>query len=228
MEKKYELTNDTKLVDCRALSRIRALKSFSTVVKGDLGGWVESDANLSQDGNCWVYDNAVVYGDARVRGNAKVSDTARVLGTANVFGNAWVSERAEVFGNTRVDGHALVCGASYVYGQAHITDYAKVYGNAMVHSHARVYNQAKVNCTLVGYAGGEKVYREPPIYIQGSRFPIGVCDGTLVRSGCITKPIEWWEENITRCAEKHNYPPENVKEYKIYVKLIRVWLDAQE
>ena len=47
---KYELTNETKQVDDVTLYRIRALKDFADVKTGDLGGWVQSTANLSQEG----------------------------------------------------------------------------------------------------------------------------------------------------------------------------------
>ena len=64
--KKYELTSETKDFMGRTLYRIRALVSFDDVRAGDLGGWVEAEKNLGQDGNAWVYGNARVCGDARV------------------------------------------------------------------------------------------------------------------------------------------------------------------
>ena len=82
MSKKYELTNEMIKVNGVVLHRIKALGDFSDVKAGDLGGWVESDDNLSHNGNAWVS------GDARVSGNAEV------------FGNAWV------FG----DAHILIVG----------------------------------------------------------------------------------------------------------------------
>ena len=36
------------------------------IKKGDLGGYVESERNLSQYDNCWIYDNAIVFGNAKV------------------------------------------------------------------------------------------------------------------------------------------------------------------
>ena len=59
--KKFELTTDTKVVFGRKLFRIKALISFGNVTAGDLGGYVEKEENLSQDGNCWVHCNAIVY-----------------------------------------------------------------------------------------------------------------------------------------------------------------------
>jgi hypothetical protein len=48
------------------------------VKEGELGGFVESEANLSHVGNAWVYKNAQVYGHAQVCNNAWVYGNARV------------------------------------------------------------------------------------------------------------------------------------------------------
>ncbi|WP_375679724.1 hypothetical protein [Bartonella sp. AP7XZML] len=61
IKKKYKLTDETIKVDRITLYRIRALKDFGDVKKGDLGGFVESERNLSHDDNCWVGDEAWVY-----------------------------------------------------------------------------------------------------------------------------------------------------------------------
>jgi hypothetical protein len=55
--------------ESNGLHRIIALKDFSHIKTGQLGGYVASKANLSQFGDAWVYDNAWVSGDARVYGN---------------------------------------------------------------------------------------------------------------------------------------------------------------
>ena len=104
--KKYELTDETIEVYGTALHRIKALKDFGNVKKGELGGYVESERNLSQEGNCWVCGNAKVCGDAEVCGNAWVFGNAEVYGNAKVYGNAWVYGNAEVCGNARVYGNA--------------------------------------------------------------------------------------------------------------------------
>ena len=43
MEKKFQLTTETKVFDGVTLYRIQALRDFSNVKKGDLGGWVEKE-----------------------------------------------------------------------------------------------------------------------------------------------------------------------------------------
>jgi hypothetical protein len=47
------------------LYRIRALKGFGEAMVGDLGGYVESERNLAQDGSCWVSGAAQVSGRAQ-------------------------------------------------------------------------------------------------------------------------------------------------------------------
>lgn len=60
MEKKYELTEETFAVDGHVLHRIKALRDFGNVKKGDIGGWIECEDNLSHDDDCWVYGEAVI------------------------------------------------------------------------------------------------------------------------------------------------------------------------
>ena len=86
--KKYELTNEVKVEFGVTLHRTRALIDIKRwdVKSGDTGGWIESEANLDQDGEAWVYGDAWVYGNARVYGDARVYKTAHVL-TVGLIGS---------------------------------------------------------------------------------------------------------------------------------------------
>ena len=88
MEKKYILTEETKEVGGHILHKIQAVRDFGDVQKGDLGGWVESEENLSHDGNCWVSGNGRVSGNGEVYGNGRVSGNGRVYGDGRVYGSA--------------------------------------------------------------------------------------------------------------------------------------------
>ena len=170
--KKYELTSETKDFMGRTLYRIRALVSFGDVRAGDLGGWVEAEKNLGQDGNAWVYGNAEVYGNARVFGDARVYGNAEVYGDARVYGNAEVYGNARVFGDARVYGNAWVYGNAEVYGNARVFGDARVYGNAEVYGDARVYGNAEVygNARVFGDA---RVYGNAWVDKTGAIFWIG-------------------------------------------------------
>ena len=107
MEKKYRLTEETIEFLGRTLHRIEALRDFTTsdgtiVYKEEKGGWIESENNLSHDGDAWVCGSARVYGDAQV------------------YGNAWVCGSAQVYDDARVCGSAQVCGNAQVYEPWHI------------------------------------------------------------------------------------------------------------
>lgn len=67
--KKYGIGETTKKSGNVILCRIIALRDFADVKAGELGGWVESETNLSHDGDARVSDNARVSGNAQVYGN---------------------------------------------------------------------------------------------------------------------------------------------------------------
>ena len=126
MKKKYKLTNEGIIFLGRTLYRIEALKDFCNVKKGDKGGYVESEKNLSQDGDCWIHGYAKVCNDAKVCGNAQIFNNAQIFGNAEIYYNAKVHCNAEVFdnacvfGNAQVYGNAQVCGKAWVSGDAEI------------------------------------------------------------------------------------------------------------
>lgn len=108
MKRKYEFTGETQEFNGRTLRRIRAVRRFGSVEAGDIGGWLESEDNLSHDGDCWVYNSARVYDNAQVYNSARVGDSARV------YGSAWVGGSARVCDSAVVSGSAQVCGSAVV------------------------------------------------------------------------------------------------------------------
>ena len=156
MEKKYKLTEETINVGDKTLHRIEALRDFGDVKKGDKGGYVENEDNLSQRGNCWIYDNAVVYSNAKVYGNAVVREDAKIYDNVKVCGNA------EVYGNAKVYDDALVCEDAQVYGYAWVCGDARVYGNARVFENATISRDANV-CDNAMVRGKANVYSHADI-----------------------------------------------------------------
>jgi hypothetical protein len=122
---KYKLTKNKKTIGDITLYQIEALKDFSNIKKGDLGGWIQKPSNLSQQGNCWVYDNAKVFGDAEVYDDALVYGDAEVSGSTLVFGNTVVS------GNTKVYSTAEIYGDDWVFSGAKVYDDARIYGDSI-------------------------------------------------------------------------------------------------
>lgn len=123
---KFKLTEETLEYKGHTLYRIEALEDFYSAQKGDKGGFIESEENLSQDGNCWVYDYVKVYG------SAEIYDNAKIYGNANIYGNAIVYDNANVYGN------AQVCGNARVFDNARVLSSVKVGGNATIIGDAKI------------------------------------------------------------------------------------------
>ena len=139
MEKKYKLTDEYIVHYGIKLFRIEALKDFRNVRKGDKGGFVENENNLSHDEDCWISGDAKVFGDASVYENAKIFGNASVYGYAKVYGNANIYENAEIYGT------AIVHCNSFVFGYANVFDDSEVHGNAIVYGNAELSNDAEVS-----------------------------------------------------------------------------------
>ena len=92
-----------------------ALRDFTTVHnhridKGDWGGEVANESNLSQSGRSWILDGAKVLDDAIVSGNAVVGGKAEVKGSAKIYGDAYV------YGDARVEGTADISASVQING----------------------------------------------------------------------------------------------------------------
>lgn len=155
---KYKIRTDiSKQIFGSTLYRIEALRDFCQVRKGDLGGWIEKEDNLSQRGTCWVFDDAMVFQNAKVTGKALVCDNANVYGYAMVTDNAIVCDNVHIYGcailenDVSVHDRVLICGNAklsnnaHIYDKVTILDNAHVYGYAYIFNEVRIYDNAKVH-----------------------------------------------------------------------------------
>ena len=132
------------------LWQIRACRDILvTASKGDLGGFIQTEENLSQEGMSWVSQNAKVWGNARVSDDAKVWGNARVYGNAKVSGIATVSENGEVCGNATISDAGEVRGDTNVSGDAKVGGNAKVCGNARICGNAEIGGNAIVKSKVL-------------------------------------------------------------------------------
>lgn len=144
MRKKYRLTNETIMCDGRTLHRIESLIDFGDVDKGDKGGFIESEKNLSHDDKCWVYDDAKVFGNACVYELARVFNKAEVSGNAKVHGRAIIENRAIIHCDAEIYDSACVSECAVVVGSAKVYGCSAIAGNACIKDDAVVYDTACV------------------------------------------------------------------------------------
>jgi conserved hypothetical protein len=109
IDNKYEITDIVGYRFKKKVYRIRALKDFSDVKKGDLGGFVSSYKNLSQDGDCWIYDdgsviqNAMALEDSKIKGNAIIYDNVEICGKSIIEDSCWIYGRSFIT-NSHISG----------------------------------------------------------------------------------------------------------------------------
>lgn len=101
----FRLTEETLEVFGVKVYRIECTRDSLYAKKGSLGGFVENEYNITDNG--WVTDNAVVTADA------VVSDRAQVSGDARITDRAIVSGKARIAGNAVVGGKAVVTDGSF-------------------------------------------------------------------------------------------------------------------
>lgn len=118
-QKKYEITEITH-PKYPWLHRIRARCQVNEQVgPGALGGYVQTEDNLSQDGTCWIYDQAICCEEAVVEDDGRMFDGAVARGRALISGDARMFERAVAEGNS-----------SFFSGE--LKEDARLSGNAVV------------------------------------------------------------------------------------------------
>lgn len=126
------------------LYRIQALKTFTkpggynpVVHVGELGGYVESEDNLSQEGSCWLFDKA------------RVKDGGKVLDDAIVYDKCLVSKNSIIRGGSVVGGHCFITNQSVII-DSKLEGNVIVNGHSTVHSGAYLYGEIGVDQSDVG------------------------------------------------------------------------------
>lgn len=149
MDYKYDFTGETIMVRGHRLYQIKALKNFSDVKAGDLGGWVESELNLSQEGDCWVYNNAKAYDESYVEDSAKIRDNAEVQGYSHIYENATVSENVKVTDFVEIKGNAVISGNANVWNNSIIEGDVTVKDHALISGNTRIFGNAKIGGNIL-------------------------------------------------------------------------------
>lgn len=164
---KYEFTDERNE---RGLKRIRALVDIPGVCRaGDLGGFLESEGNLSQEGKCWVSGDAEVFGNSRVDQDALVTDEAQISGASLIQGRSLVMGNAQISGNVFMSDSARAMDKASISGDISMEDNVRVYRNARISGkiimkgYACVYGNAIISGRNILMAGAETISGEASI-----------------------------------------------------------------
>lgn len=200
--------------------RIKALIDIPrhNVKAGDLGGLVNTEYNLLQEGDCWIEKECLVNEYSRVEGNALVSGRSNIKSDALISGNSIVNS-------------CIVTGDAVVNGNAVVTD-CVVYGSSIIGDDTRVQNMAFVDCILKGqthiYLPGnwphtvyniEGEFTEKDFFVQGpalssNRHSLGYRqkDGLVkITTGCFEGTLGQY---LVAIEKTHKGRPKYLQQYR--------------
>ena len=211
--KKYELTDDSIQWSGATLYRIRALRDFGNVEKGELGGFVQSEANLSHYGDSWVYDEAKVYERARVIENGKVSHNAEVSGKAIISKNSRVSNQACVTGKAILTDFAHVDDNAAVCGRAIIKERAKISADAWISENAVVSKRSFVGGNVYVSHRSEIAIDMPVSFLKTTAFIHGDALISAPNDVLVISPIGQYNDILTTYRSKRGCIEVNIGRY---------------
>lgn len=217
-DKKYKLIRAGKMSvhqrdwKARRFYQLVALRDIPlhNVKAGDLGGYVTDDQILSQEGNCWIGEEAQVIDEVRVFGDAYIGGKSLVY---NFFGydlfikdNAILRENAVVwiYRDTSTLTHGLtseviIGGSAEIYGNANLVNVKEVSGFAKIHGDAHLGNNTVVTGT-VDISGGTRI--DEGVKILGDTQIFG--KKTLIGTGSVIRDCIVSDVSLQRYAEFSN------------------------
>ena len=170
---KYEIT-DIVHEEYPFLHRIHALRNIGIRVKaGDLGGFVESESNLSFEpgDDAWIFDDAIACG------NSCVDKGSRLRGNAVACGNAYISQGSTLSDQARAEDDAYIRGAD-------LCEHARASGSGTILDSPDT-GQAPVlseTCVVYGTVMGDIHMMGDVVVLDGEKI-INQTPDTLVMNG---------------------------------------------
>ena len=163
---KYEIT-DIAHVQYPFLHRIRALRNIGPEVNaGELGGFVESESNLSYepDDDAWIFDNAIACNGAYVDQDASLRDCAVACD------NAYISRNAVLSGYARAEDDSYIRGAA-------LSEQARASGQSMILQSATNKCAPVLSgyCAVYGKVSGDVRLTGMALVVSGEE----ICNDTL-------------------------------------------------
>ena len=194
MNTKYEITDITH-EKYPFLRRIRALRDIGTEVKaGDLGGFVESESNLSFEpgDDAWIFNDAIAAGEGYVDKDSILRDRAVVCD------NAYASYGAELTGDSRAEDDAYIRGAK-------LSRCARVSGSGMVLQSptTKVSPILSGNCAVYGKVMGD-------VMLAGTL--VVISDETISNDSLDTLSIDERGRTILRDPSRDELAPRRPQE----------------
>ena len=201
--KKYEILMDEKnTIEWKGhtLHRIRALRDFGDIRKGDIGGFVENENNLSHKGNCWIYDDAKAMDNSIMYDNSRICDKSELHDDSEMYNYTRMHDISKMYGNS------IMYDDSEMYGDSELNNQVKLYGKlfSKVDEFIEIQNPEERIVTCI--KRGDKV-----LYNVG-------CQGEITE-----ETFRWRIENEDGGIKKHPYR----KYYYKIIEMAKLYFDIK-
>jgi len=140
---KYELIKlepGHKFYDTGVNYQIRALKDIESmgIRKGDLGGYVNDKDNLSQEGNCWIFN------DSRMFNNSRMYDNSKMHNNSMMFNNSEMHDNSEMYDNARMYNNSKMHNNTVMFNNSEMHDNSEMYGKSRMFDSAVLTNDSSL------------------------------------------------------------------------------------
>ena len=153
--------------------RIKALRDIPehNISKGDLGGYVSTKMNLSQEGSCWIGGDAKALGNVSISEDAFVGDAALVISSQHdhfieVSGNVVIKhsaivafnknvlgasefEDSVITGNVQISGSSQVTNVGFIEGDINIRDFVSINGARQITGEVNISGHAEIENNVI-------------------------------------------------------------------------------
>lgn len=194
MNDKFRLTENSQMDEGTTVYQLEALKDFGSVKRGELGGFVEKEENVSAEpgDDAWVYEGGIAKGESRILHHSAVDCDA-------------------VVHDTRLDNRSYVGGTnigSPSYVENSRLDHSQVIDSHVQHSEVKesyIDEEADVyGATIEGSKIEERghVHRSVVVNSIVSDFPTRVTEDTHVENSILTNGTDVKQSYLNSC-ERH-------------------------
>ena len=123
-----------------------------------------------------------------------------------------------------LDGCHIKIGKNVVLGKnVTLGNYSSMGNDSSMGNYSRMGNHSRMgNYSRMDDYSSMGNYIVLPIY-RSKTYSIHWYSPGMIKSGCIIKPIDWWLDNVRRCAEEHGYDKDAQDEYEMFVRQIAEW-----
>ena len=211
--KKYVFTGETIESNSATLFQIKAIADFDNIKKGDIGGWVAREHNLSQDGNCWIGEGVKLHGEVKVYGDAQVMGNLSVHGNIHICHKAFINADGTIMSSGSIVDQTLICSDNpdkrinlNLFGSVDFNGRATIKANMTSFYMIVISGDVTVNCPIstdrLMVLIGEEIINIPPA-TQSFNWPVTITP-KYINIGCEHHTAEeWWafsDEEIKEMA----------------------------